>query len=201
MKRRAKFDLGMPIPQKITRTADIVTSMTGNANFPTPTPDLATVQLAYEELGGAYQKGLDKSLTAKAEQRTKNEALNNLIRPLRDYVNGIAQGDEDIVLSSGFEASKVPTPVGPMPQVIHLVGRGGDGDGTVRLRWKSVYGAKNYVIQQGIDDTNYVAIAYPTTSSMVIEGLVIGQFYWFRVAANGAAGLGPFSDGYKALAS
>jgi len=201
MKRKAKFDLSTPIPEKMGRVADIISSMTGNPDFPTPSPDLALVQTALDELAAAYQKGLDKSLTAKADQRAKNLALNELIRPLRDYVNGVAQGDENIVLSSGFEASKVPSPVGPMPQVLILSAKGGDGDGTVRLRWKSVYGAKNYVVEMGINDSNYAPIAYPSAANVVVEDLTIGGFYWFRVAANGAAGLGPFSDAYKALAS
>ena len=144
MKRKAKFNLAMPIPQKLQRIGDIITSMTGNTNFPTPTPDLAVVDAATTDLQKAYQAALDKSLTAKAEQRTKNEELNSLIRQLRDYVNGVANGDEDLVLSSGFEASKVPAPIGPLPQVEDVKGKGGDGDGSVFLRWKSVYGAKSY---------------------------------------------------------
>lgn len=201
MKRKAKFNLSMPIPQKLSRTGEIVTSMTGNPDFPVPVPDLANVSTAVSELGTAHQAALDKGLTAKADQRAKNVVLNDLLRQLRDYVNGVAQGDETLVLSSGFEASKIPAPIGPMPQVVNLLGKGGDGDGSVKLRWKSVYGAKNYVVQQGVDAATMVPIAYPSAATTVVTGLVIGNFYWFRVAANGAAGLGPFSDPFIALAS
>ena len=201
MKRKAKFNLAMPIPQKIQRVGDIVSSMTGNANFPTPSPDLALVTTAEGNLEKAYQAALDKSLTAKAEQRTKNEDLNSLIRQLRDYVNGIANGDEDIVLSSGFEASKIPAPIGPMPQIVDVKAKGGDGDGSVFLRWKSVYGAKSYVVEMSTDGISYAPILYPSAASVLVSGLEIGKFYWFQISANGAAGLGPFSVVYKALAS
>lgn len=201
MKRKAKFDLAMPIPVKLLRASEIVESMDGNPDFPTPSPPLADITTAIGNLQKAYQKALDRSLTAKAEQRTANEELNDLLRQLRDYVNGVAKGNEDIVLSSGFEASKIPEPVGPMPQVIDVKGKGGDGDGTVQLRWKPVYGAKNYVVEMSTDNVNYTPTGYPSAANLTVDSLTIGQFYWFRVAANGAAGLGPFSVIYKALAS
>ena len=201
MKRKAKFDLAMPIPDKLQRTQDIVSNMDGNANFPTPSPALADVTTAVNDLQKAYQKALDRSLTAKAEQRTANGKLNDLLRQLRDYVNGVANGDEDIVLSSGFEASKIPEPIGPMPQIVDVKGKGGDGDGSVHLRWKPVYGAKNYVVEMSTDNVNFSPIGYPSAANLKVTGLTIGQFYWFRIAANGAAGLGPFSVAYKALAS
>ena len=156
---------------------------------------------ATTDLQKAYQAALDKSLTAKAEQRTKNEELNSLIRQLRDYVNGVANGDEDLVLSSGFEASKVPAPIGPLPQVEDVKGKGGDGDGSVFLRWKSVYGAKSYVVEMSTDGIIYAPTLYPSAASVLVADLEIGKFYWFRIAANGAAGLGSFSVAYKALAS
>lgn len=201
MKRKAKFDLGMPIPQKTQRAQEIVNALTDNVSFPAPVPALNTVQAAIDELTAAYQAALDRSLSAKALQRTKNEALNDNLRPLRDYVNEVAQGDEDLVLSSGFEASKIPSPVGPMPQVEDVKGQGGKGDGSILLRWKSIYGAKNYVVEMSEDGVVYTPHSYPTKANDTIADLEIGKFYHFRVAANGAAGLGGYSDSYKALAS
>ncbi|MGB0917792.1 MAG: hypothetical protein ACPGU4_09390, partial [Flavobacteriales bacterium] len=101
----------------------------------------------------------DLSLTTKSEQREKNVILNNLLRQLRNYVNGIA------------------------------------------LRWKVVYGAKNYVVETSTDGLAFAPIAYPSAANMVVKGLTIGKFYYYRIAANGAAGLGSFSVAYKALAS
>lgn len=192
----------MPIPNKIQRTSEILNAMDQNTNFPTPNPALQAVQQALDELSAAYQAALDGGKTAKANQRTKEAALDDLLRPLKNYVNEIANGDEGIVLSSGFQASKIPEPIGPLPQVVNVVGKGGDGDGSVTLSWKSVYGAKSYTIETSDNGTNFSYLtAVSRTRNVKIEGLVEGQFYWFRVAALGAAGLGPFSDGYKVLAS
>ena len=201
MNRKAKFKMAMPIPQKLNRAEEIVNAMTGNANFPTPSPALADVQTAIDNLRTAYQAALDKSFSAKAVQRTRNQELTLLLRPLRDYVNEVANGDEDIVLSSGFEASKLPEPIGKLPQVVLRSVIGGNGDGTISLRWTAIYGAKNYILEMSTDGVSFKPVAYPTKASHTEKNLTIGAFYFFRVAANGAAGIGPFSDSYKALAS
>jgi hypothetical protein len=202
MKRKAKFNLGMPIPVKLQRTGEIVTAMTGNVNFTTPNPDLAVVETARSELAAAHQTALDGGKSAKADQRTKNLALNELLRPLRDYVNEIAVGDEDIVLSSGFEASKVPQSIGKMPQVANLEIISGDGDGSVTLKWRVVYGASTYQIQISDDGVTYKPQTSTTRSrNNVVENLIMAKYYYFRVAAVGAAGRGPWSDSYKVLVS
>ena len=134
MKRKAKFKLSMPIPQKLQRTQEIIDQMGANSSiFVTPSPALSEVQDAKDNLSKAYNAALDGGRTAKAEQRTANAALNNKLRPLRDYVNEVANGDEDIVLLSGFEASKVPTPVGDMPLVVIKSSKGGLGNGSITL--------------------------------------------------------------------
>lgn len=202
MKRKAKFDLSMPIPQKLQRTQEIIDSIGTNTTvFVTPSPPLVDVQSAKDDLSKAYNAALDGGGTAKAEQRTANENLNNVLRPLRDYVNEVANGNEDTVFLSGFEASKIPSPIGPMPPVVIKSGKGGDGDGSVSLNWSVVYGAQNYVVEMSTDGVVFTKEAFPTKSRVKITGLAIGQFYWFRVAANGAAGLGPFGPAMKVLAS
>ncbi len=202
MKRKAKFDLGMPIPAKLQRTSEIITVMTDNPLFTTPNPPLATVATARDELAAAYQDALDGGRTAKALQRTKNEALNNLIRPLRAYVNEVANGDEDIIFSSGFEASKVPEPIGKLPQVINVQVKSGQGDGSVNLRWKAIYGTSTYQIQISDDGSTFKPETSTTRSLRnTVEGLTLAKYYWFRVAAFGAAGQGPWSDSYKVLVS
>lgn len=202
MKRKAIMNMSRPIPERIQRTEDIVDSMTGNPNFPTPSPTLEAVITANTELSTAYSNALGGGLELKAIQRSKDAALKVLLRSLIDYVNGVAQGDEDIVLSSGFEISKIPQPIGKMPQVTNLYGRGGDGDGTATLKWLGIYGAKTYTVEMSDDGVVFTPRLSTTRSrNVVIDELEIGRFYFFRVAAIGAAGQGAFSNTYKVLAS
>lgn len=209
MKRKAVFDLGMPIPQKLQRTQDIIEKMGANDSiYPNPSPPLADVQVARGNLEKAYTIALDGGRTAKGEQRQRNSELDDVLRPLRDYVNEVANGDEVTVLKSGFAISKLPTPVGEMPSVTIRTGTGaygegneGNGSGSVKLRWKPVYGAKSYIVQKSADGINFESVLYPTKASALITKLVVGQFYWFKVAANGAERLGAFGPAMKILAS
>jgi hypothetical protein len=106
------------------------------------------------------------------------------------------------VLSSGFAISKLPAPIGPMPQVVSLYGKGGDGDGTATLKWTRIYGANSYLVQMSEDGVVFNLVITTTRSrDVLITNLVPGTFYFFRVAAVGAAGQGAFSNAYKVLAS
>jgi hypothetical protein len=200
-KRKAKIDLGMPIPKKLERGQLIVQKMTGNVSFPNPNPALAEVDQALDFLSKAYQLALNGGKPAKEEQRTANTKVNTLLRPLCDYVNEVANGNTDMIYSSGFELSKDPAPIGEMPQVENVRCKGSNGDGAISVRWKRVYGARNYVVELSTDGISYEARTFPTKSNTVLEGLIIATYYWIRVAANGAKGLGTFSVPQKVLAT
>ena len=66
------------------------------------------------------------------------------------------------------------------------------------LQWNSTRrGLNNYIVEATDDHaalTGWHIVASPTKSSPSLTGLTLGKRYWFRVAANGAAGPGPTSD-------
>lgn len=117
--------------------------------------------------------------------------LDNPLRPLRDYVNAVANGNKDIVSLSGFEASKVPSPIGNMPSVVITNGK------KVRWWWERYSEVVFRLWCQKLCGrakrgwSGFHPVAYPSKAWVTILGLTVGTFYWFRVAANGAAGLGP----------
>ncbi len=58
-------------------------------------------------------------------------------------------------------------------------------------------GAKTHVVEvcpDPLSEANWKRIGLPTKSSFTASGLTSGNKYWFRVAAVGAAGQGPWSD-------
>jgi len=192
----------MPIPAKAIKCQEIVTNMTGNANYPTPNPALAGISTAIGELADAYEAALDLGKTKKAIMREKDEALDNLMRTLRDYVNEVGNGDEVILMSSGFDLAKLPSPIGPLSAPINLRALYSETPGEVYLRWKPVYGASTYKIQyksDGQDDAEWMDAGLSTKGRFTVTGLENAKYYWFRVAANGAAGLSPYSDPARGL--
>ncbi len=183
--------------------------MTGNPNFPTPNPPLTAISAnAYEMRALIAQRN---SLLAQAQQKTI------AIRAKRDvgelgmtnegnYVEGIANASTDpanppdaIIVSAGMHVKGASTPVGPMPQVTGLTATASDSAGAVDLHWDSIKrGLQSYLIEKTTDPAGLTGWTYAAggqkKSSATIEGLTSGTRYWFRAAAMGAAGQGPWSD-------
>ena len=68
--------------------------------------------------------------------------------------------------------------------------------GTADVSWKSVYGAKSYLIERAEDAQAlaYGVIGTSTKKQASLNSMVSGKKYWFRVAAIGAAGQSAWSD-------
>lgn len=175
----------------------ILENMTGNLNYPTPTPTLPTITTAlteYEEsLGEAESRDKQKVLI----KNLRRKKLKDLLDKLFTYVNLTGGTDIEILTSSGFPLAKERRPVGEMPKPENFRVRQGDGAGQVHLSVKKVHGADSYIYQYIVSPSpeveNWTSIADPATRIM-IEGLEPGTQYKFRAAAVGAKGQGPWSD-------
>ncbi len=96
--------------------ATIIAAMTDNTNFTTPVPALSllsTALTAYRNALSAAAMGGEADTIFKDQQR---EALEELLVPLGLYVELESNGDEAVMLSSGYKVSKQPTPVGQLPK-------------------------------------------------------------------------------------
>ena len=82
----ASLKLATQVPALITYAQGIVKAMTGNASFPTPTPALATVTEAINELQAAETAALARTKGAVATRNEKRTALVALLQQLRGYV-------------------------------------------------------------------------------------------------------------------
>lgn len=175
----------------------ILENMTGNANFPTPTPTLPVYTTAYnnyvEALGEAKNRDKEKVLIKNLRRSKLKETINQLF----DYVNLTGGTNIEVLSSSGFPLAKERTPVGDMPKPESFKTTLGDGAGEVHLRVKKVKGADSYVYQHIISPSpeveNWTTINDPS-SRITVKNLESGALYKFRVAAVGATGQGPWSD-------
>jgi hypothetical protein len=78
-----------------------------------------------------------------------------------------------------------------------LTALGGGFAGQVALKWTSVRKARSYLIQTTTvlnTTTGWRLAAIATKSKTTVEGLSSGAKPWFRVAALGAAGAGPWRE-------
>ena len=191
----------LTVPEKIAKARQIVTKMTGNAHFPTPTPNLVSVSDAADFAENANGQAQDARQTAKQKTSALNQAedrLDKLLNQIAGYVESIAGGDEQTILSAGMDVRAVAVATTDTPgQPQALTPTVGDRDGEIDLSWDTVTGAKSYVIDRSGDPVTPASWSHggvSTKSNFTAEGLNSGARYWFRVAAVNNNGQSGWSD-------
>ena len=187
--------------------------LTTNANFSTPPVVAATLTTDATSLDSLLQSRM--SLESQVQQltlqiRTAREKCESDLNLDAAYVEQIINTPvppavivDPVVAASkaqsaGMDVASAATPVGPMPKVEGLKTTQGDSNGEIDLAWNPIKrGLNNYLVEATDDvtgQTGWHNIATPTKSSATATGLTSGHRYWFRVAANGTAGPGPWSE-------
>lgn len=199
---RIKLDFRDLSPaDKVVRAEQIVASLTGNLNFPTPNPTLATVTTAIDALQTSIvdtQKARQAAQAKTAAQRDNEAALDQIMRQLAAYIENVSDGDEAKIRSAGVSIRSAATPsTDTVSAPANLSPTEGDHEAEIDLSWNRVKGARSYIIQHSADpptDTSWTQIQVVTTSSATISGLTRGAKHWFRVAAVGPNGQSGWSD-------
>jgi hypothetical protein len=71
------------------------------------------------------------------------------------------------------------------------------------VSWKKVRGAKMYNIERALDSghgLDWSTVLSCSRTRATVNSMNSGQRYWFRVAAVGSAGQGPWSDSISKIA-
>lgn len=191
----------LSVTDKIAKARQIVTALTGNASFTTPTPALASVTTAINDLETANTATLAARQEAKSrttDQQNKEDALDRIMTQLASYVESAAGDNETLIQSVGMDVRAAASPSSQIPSPpANLAASAGDRDGEIDLSWDTLVGARSYVIEKSSDPptaTSWSHAAVSTRSKTTIEGLTSGTRYWFRVAAINQHGQSGWSD-------
>lgn len=173
-------------------TTNIITSLTGNAGFPTPPVMLAVL--------GALQTTFANALAAAAQggkqlTAVKNGARAALLTALRKeaaYVQTLAGQDIALLLSSGFLANSTNKTQSPLttPNIIGIE----NGMSTqLVVRLQGVPNARAYEVQVKNGTGGWVqAGVFTQARGIVVPGLTPGNTY--SVQARGVGGSVGYSD-------
>lgn len=103
-RRRVKLGLaGLLVAEILTYCRGIILKMTTNPHYPiADNAHNARLDTAIDELEEADIAAADGGTTLKATLRQKKAAVYNVMRPYRDFVNEKADGDEEILNTTGF---------------------------------------------------------------------------------------------------
>lgn len=179
------------------RSNSILTSMTDNPNFTTPTPTLTVVAAAITDFSNAVSVADGGSSLDKAIKNDKRLALINLLNSLGNYVIFTVDGNRTKAMSSGFTIAKVPSPMPPLSKPENLQVTEGPNAGDLNVRFKRVIGGRSYLIQYAEETTTGEPVWQNqtcTTSKFTLRNLESGKKYQIRVAVIGAYNQLLYSD-------
>lgn len=181
----------------------VLTQMTGNPHFPTPSPELADVAAAITNFSNAVNQAANGDRMAVAIKNDRRNELVDLLHLLGYYVVFAAHGDRTIALSSGFPLTKEPQgQVLTQPQNFKVVSTTQTGELVSSVN--RVPGSRAYLHQYTTDAAqspgSWKTISC-TTSKCHIKGLTPGTTYYLRVGAVGSRDQVMYSEILTKMAS
>jgi hypothetical protein len=163
----------------------VLSSLTGNPAFPQTVPPLADLSTAINAYGSALvgaASGTHAMVAAKNERRAELEAI---YTQLGMYVMYVANGNLEILVSSGYTVAKDREPVYiSNPGNVTLIN--GVTSGELESIVGAVKGSKLYLHQISETEPTENTVWDTRTCSRckyTFKGLVPGKKYWVRVAA------------------
>ena len=190
----------LSVSEKIINARSIAGIVAENALFANPKPTIEELILAINHLDQIQRTVIENGGGTKLIyiRNLAENALDSLMASLVKYVEFIAQGDGDIILSAGIPLKKNPSPIGPLAAPQNVLVVPAPAEGSVILRWKAVKNKLAYKIQKSDAtdplqwqnfDNNII-----TKRSIEIGKLNSGQKLFWRVAAINHKGEGSWSD-------
>jgi hypothetical protein len=184
-------------PELSVKASHVVEQMTGNVHFPDPAPALVAITAANDSYILALNKMDNGSREDTVIKNNCRKVVENLLKLATDYVQQVSNGDEAIILSSGFDVYKKPAMIGPLAKAAGLSIKAGDNKGTVVANCNTVANADFYEFEytEAPIAPNCIWIVKTSTKhKILIEGLTSGKQYVFRVAGAGSDSSRNWSD-------
>ena len=185
----------IPVSQQTEFGKGVISKMKNNPKF--TNPDVSVDELEAKntllETRSVAALGGGKEPTALLHQ-TADEWV-DMMRKMANYVNRIADGDDTVILSAGFNLAKQPAPaIRPDFSVEQ-----GEKSGSVTIRRQAVDGAKAYVWQYcsgetpAVNDADWITAQVTSKASVELTGLSSMTKYWFRSAVVTTSGTSAYN--------
>ena len=173
----------------------IISSLTGNASYPTPGPALAAIGTARKEFLTAVND-LNNGPGSTITRDEKRSALVDLLRELSIYVQAACKGDIVVLLTSGFNAQKSRQPAGQLPPPENLRLRRPELSGQLKARCAAVANAGSYQWRYAtsLAPASWTEVAPTMAANVTLENLTPGTTYVVQVRAIGSQGPSDWSD-------
>jgi len=179
------------------KSDDIIEMMTNNPNFPIPLMELDALMAAnttYQASLINLKNGTKEDTVIKNQNR---RVLEKALKNLGLYVQIKSNGNEAIILSSGFDVAGKREPVGKLPKPEGFGVKVGVAKGTVVVYCIAITYANFYEVEyaevQADGTRNWIKLT-STKHKLEITGLTSGKQYVFRMAGGGTNPARMWSD-------
>ena len=174
--------------------SNVITSITGNASFPTPPVPLIALNAGQTGFHTALLAAANGGKILTASKNQKRGILVDMLRQEATYVQGIASQNLPMLLSSGFDANSTNHSSAQLdsPAVVDL-----DNGMTSELvlRMQPVVNAKSYEVQTKNGGGWTPAGIFTQARRITLPGLTPGQVYSVQSRAiGGSTGYSDWSD-------
>jgi len=190
----------------LVKARNMVSKLTGNVAFPTPTPSLALVTAAADTLEEAINAhDLNPGPREVTDRNLAFQEVKGLVTDLGGYVQAASNGDLDLIQSAGCGVRKSASPIGELPAPKRLVATANPHPGRIDVSWGGVRGRSMYELEicQGdpnVED-NWKFVLLTTKNRYSAMDLSSDTVYFFRVKTLGVAGISPVSEVTNAKAA
>jgi hypothetical protein len=178
----------------------IVTAMTGNPNFPSPNPPLATFDADLEALDASETSVLARTKGAAQSRNVKLATVHADFKAEQAYVQQVASANPAnsaaIIQSAGMHVRTLT-----LHQKGELTAKIGKVSGIAELRAKSAGPRAGYEWQVSTDQKTWTLLPVTLQANTVVPALASGTTYYFRFRPVTKAGEGNWSQIVSLLVS
>ena len=198
---KARFPIAhLSLPNQLDVARAVVRQTRANTSLPADDEPLTALERETEALAGA-EKAIAllraELAAAIAARKDREHAFRKACLSFAGHVNSIAQGDEAKILGTGLvlqRSTRPPLTAEATPAPLDVRGAPAELPKQVRLRWRAVPKARAYLIERSAGPVEgFVQVGAATTRQILLLDQPTDRAYWYRVAALGRGGTGPWS--------
>jgi len=168
---------------------NVVEMMTGNSDFPEPSPALTEITTASNVLSNAIAIAKTGSVYDTAVKNEKRKLLESLLKQEATYVQITSSGNEVKILSTGFSVNKKASTVGSLSAPENIKISAGENSGSLKISWSAIKRASANIInytEAPVSDSSVWLSKTTTKHNIIIDNLTSGKQYAFKIAGIGS---------------
>jgi hypothetical protein len=181
-------------------------ALKNNPHFPEPKPSLAALSAKRQKLREYELESMFGSRRFAKEKNKTTKELRDMLRQLANYVTFMAKGDPRKIESAGFKTAKKSKPLPPPREIRSFSASRTDEEGQIKLQWDRAKNAISFRVEYTTENpydahTKWVTAAITTKKTAIIDDLLPGTYYWFRVTPMNSRHIGIHTNPKRIMAA